>query len=197
MFGCPVYVLNARLQGAVFIPKWDDQVRVGAYVVISPIHTENVFLVLNISTGHVSPQFHVVFDETFSTVPSLKNGSIPDSWKFICENNRELATYEDFNLVDLWRKYEPESGVKFDIQRGSTSKIIQQPKDDALTKSDTYHVTDNLVTTVSQKSKSYLEAEKVNLADNNKNQTFPTRHTLEQGVAGNEGVPTAESPPAL
>ena len=131
MFGCPVYVYNARLQGAIFIPKWDERVRVGAYVGRSPIHAGNVSLILNLSTGHVSPQFHVVFNETFSTVPSLKNGSVPDSWKFICENNRELATYKDFNLADLWRKYERESGFKFDIQRDATNKTFQQPKDDA------------------------------------------------------------------
>ena len=82
-----VYVLDARLQGASFIHKWDKQVRVGGYVGRSPIHAGNVSLVLNLSTGHFSPQFHVVFDETFSTIPSLKNGSVPASWKFICENN--------------------------------------------------------------------------------------------------------------
>ena len=126
----------------------------------------------------VSPQFHVVFDETFSTVPSLKTGSIPASWTFICENNRELATYKDFNLSDLWSKSEQESGVKFDIQRYSNSKTFQQPKDDALTDFDTEHVTKHLITTVSKKLKSYLEAAKVNLANNNK--TFPTRSILEQ-----------------
>ena len=76
-FGCLVYVLDVRLQGAGFILKWDEQVRVGAYIGISPIHAGNVSLILNLSTGHVSPQFHAVFNETFSTVPSLKNGSIP------------------------------------------------------------------------------------------------------------------------
>ena len=42
-----------------------------------------------------------------------------------------------------------------------------------------------------------MEAAKGNLADNNNNQTVPIRPTLEQGVAGNEGVPTAESTTAL
>ena len=121
-FGCPVYVINARLQGAGFIQKWDKQARVGAFVRRSPIHAGNVSPILNLSMGHSSPQFHVVFDETFSTVPSLKNGSIPASWTFICENHRELATYKDFNLADLWSKSERESGVKFDIQRDSNSK---------------------------------------------------------------------------
>ena len=64
-----MYVIDACLQGAGFIPKWDKQVRVGAYVGIPPIHVGNVSLILNISTGQISPQFHVVFDETFSTVP--------------------------------------------------------------------------------------------------------------------------------
>ena len=125
--------------------------RVGAYIGRSPIHVGNVYLILNLSTGHVSPQFHIVFDETFSTVPSLKNRSVPTSWKFKFENNRELATNEDFNLAYLWRKYERESGVKFDIQKDATNKIFQQPKDDALKNCDMEHVTHNLVSTVSQK----------------------------------------------
>ena len=146
-----MYVLNASLQGAGFIPKWDEQVRVGTYVGRSPIHAGNVSFILNLSTGHVTPQFHVVFDETFSTVPSLKTGSIPASWNFICKNNRELATYKDFNLAYLRSKSEGESGVKFDIQRDSTSKNNHQPKDDVLTNCDTEHVTENLVTTVLKK----------------------------------------------
>ena len=75
-FSCLVYVLNARLQGAIFIPKRDGRVRVGGYVGRSPIHAGNVSLILNLSMGHFSLQFHVVFDVTFLTVPSLKNGSL-------------------------------------------------------------------------------------------------------------------------
>ena len=123
-----------------------------------------------------------------------KNGSVPASWKLICEKNRELSTDKDFNLADLWRKSEQESGVKFDIQKDATNKQIQQPKYDALKNCDTEHVTDNLVTTVAQKSNSYLEAAKGNLYDTNNNKTIPIRYILEQGIAVNEGVPTSESP---
>ena len=42
-----------------------------------------------------------------------------------------------------------------------------------------------------------MEAAKVNLSDDNNNKTFTIRPTLEQGVAVNEGVPTAESPTLL
>ena len=104
-------VLDARLQVADFIPKWDKRVRLGAYVGTSPIYAGNFSFVLNLFKGHISLQFHVVFDENISTVPSLKNRSIPASWTFICENNRELATYKYFNLADLWSKSERESGV--------------------------------------------------------------------------------------
>ena len=196
-FGRSLYVLDARLQGASFIQKWDKQVRVDAYVGRSTIHAGNVSLILNLSTGHVSLQFQVVFNEKFSTVPSLKNRSVPASWKFIRENNRELATYKYFNLEDLWSKSERESDVKFNIQKDASKKYFQQPKDDALDFFDIEHVTDNLVSTILQKSKSYLEAAKGNLSDTNNNQTFPIRPTLEQGVAVNEVVPTAESPTAL
>ena len=118
-----MYVLDAHLQCADFITIWDEEVRVGLYVGTSQIHAGNVSLILNPSTGHVSPQFHVVFDETVSTIPSLKNGSIPYSWKFICENIRELATYKDFNLADLWSIPEWESGVKVNIKRDATNNF--------------------------------------------------------------------------
>ena len=81
--------------------------------------------------------------------------------------------------------------VQFNIERDATNKCFQQPEDDALTNFYTEHVTEHVVTTVLQKSNSYLDAAKGNLADNKTNQTFPTRPTLEQGVARNEGVPTA------
>ena len=119
---CPVYVLDARLQGASFIPKWDKQVRVGAYIGRSPIHAGNVSLILNLSTGHVSPQFHVLFDETFSTVPSLKNGSVPSSWSSfakIIENSGRTK-------ISIWQIYGKNLSGK--MASNSTSKRTQLTK---------------------------------------------------------------------
>ena len=39
------------------------------YVSVSQVHSSTVGLVLNLQTGHVSPQYHLVFDEQFTTVP--------------------------------------------------------------------------------------------------------------------------------
>ena len=50
------------------VPHWDSRVRIGAYVGHSPRHAGNVALILDLATGHVSLQFHVVFDDSFSTI---------------------------------------------------------------------------------------------------------------------------------
>eukprot|EP00804_Cyclotella_cryptica_P012739 CCRYP_019202-RA/>CCRYP_019202-RA protein AED:0.43 eAED:0.27 QI:0/0/0/1/0/0.5/2/0/558 len=71
VFCCPVYVLDPRLQDGKKIPKWDSRARQGIFVGFSPRHSSLVPLILNPRTQHVSLQFHVIFDATFSTVPSL------------------------------------------------------------------------------------------------------------------------------
>ena len=42
--------------------------RHGIYLEISKHISSTVYLVLNPDTGNISPQYHVVFDDTFSTV---------------------------------------------------------------------------------------------------------------------------------
>eukprot|EP00956_Cyclotella_meneghiniana_P001276 scaffold1377_cov23-Cyclotella_meneghiniana.AAC.1 len=58
---CPVYVLDAKAQneGAMGPPKWNPRARIGIYLGHSPFHAGSVALVLNPTTGLVSPQFHV------------------------------------------------------------------------------------------------------------------------------------------
>ena len=67
-FGCPVYPLNSTLAAGKSIPKWDSRARLGIYLGQSPVHSRTVALVLNPITGHVSPQFHIKFDDAFATV---------------------------------------------------------------------------------------------------------------------------------
>eukprot|EP00957_Ditylum_brightwellii_P059833 4541964-Ditylum_brightwellii.AAC.1 len=60
-WGCPIFVLDSRLQSGQGIgpPKWDPRAQAGVYLGHSPVHAGNVALVLNLKTGHVSPQYHV------------------------------------------------------------------------------------------------------------------------------------------
>ncbi|KAI2493485.1 hypothetical protein MHU86_21066 [Fragilaria crotonensis] len=67
-FGCPVFVLDNKMQSGQKLPKWEVRARMGVYLGMSMQHARSVALVLNLKTGHVSPQFHVTFDPKFETV---------------------------------------------------------------------------------------------------------------------------------
>jgi hypothetical protein len=71
VWGCPVYVLDPTLQAGKKLPKWQPRSRRGLFVGLSDSHSSDVPLILNLSTGSISPQFHVVFDDSFSTVMSI------------------------------------------------------------------------------------------------------------------------------
>jgi hypothetical protein len=83
---CPVYVLEAPLQSdPVIYDKWKARCRVGIYLGRSPSHARSVALVLNLATGRVSPQYHVVFDPAFATVSELSQNPLPKSdWQRVC-----------------------------------------------------------------------------------------------------------------
>jgi hypothetical protein len=74
VWGCPVYVLDPTLQDGKKLPKWKPRARRGLYVGVSPIHSSTVGRVLNLNTGHVSDQYHCVYDDLFSTVNSPEGG---------------------------------------------------------------------------------------------------------------------------
>ena len=72
-WGCPVYALDAIFQDNIaVIPKWESRSCAGIYLGHSSFHAGSVAMVLNLATGHVSPQFHVVFDGEFYTVPFMR-----------------------------------------------------------------------------------------------------------------------------
>jgi hypothetical protein len=81
VFGCPVYVLDASLQDGKKIPKWNPWARLGLFLGFSDLHSSQVPLVMNVDTGKISPQFHVIFDDTFQTVNSLPlNQPLDKQW---------------------------------------------------------------------------------------------------------------------
>ena len=62
------------------VPKWEPYVRMGIYVGRLPSHASSVGLILNPQTGHVSPQFHVVYDDDFTTASNLRSGEVIPRW---------------------------------------------------------------------------------------------------------------------
>ena len=61
VWGCPVYILDPQLQAGQKLPRWQPRSRRGVFLGISNLHSSEVPLVLNLQTGSITPQFHVVF----------------------------------------------------------------------------------------------------------------------------------------
>jgi hypothetical protein len=84
-FGCPVYVLSNAMQAGQKIDKWKERARVGIYLGTSPQHARTVALVLSLTTGLASPQFHVRMDSTFQTMRHSFGEQLPRSlWQEKC-----------------------------------------------------------------------------------------------------------------
>jgi hypothetical protein len=64
-FGCPVFALQNALAAGHSIPRWNPRACIGLNLGPSPTHARNVHLVLSLTTGLVSPQFHCRFDDFF------------------------------------------------------------------------------------------------------------------------------------
>jgi len=81
-FGCPCYVLADHRQAQQPIgDKWKARARLGVYLGRSPQHSQSVALVLSITTGLVSPQFHVKLDPNFETVRDYSLLNRPSLWQ--------------------------------------------------------------------------------------------------------------------
>ena len=65
-FGCPAFVLAGPFNQEK-TPRWKDRAITGIYLGSTPQHAGNVSLILNLRTGHVSPQFRE-----------------PENWNFLC-----------------------------------------------------------------------------------------------------------------
>ena len=74
-WGCPAFTLNPKLQDGRKLPKWHMKTRQGMCFGSSPAHSPAVGRILNLRTGVISPQHHVMHDELFSTV----QGSLTDA----------------------------------------------------------------------------------------------------------------------
>ena len=57
----------------------------------SPDHATAVALVSSLQTGNVCPQFHVVFDELFQTMPSNQNVNFHETWINPWKDSREFC----------------------------------------------------------------------------------------------------------
>ena len=82
-----MYVLDPKLQDGKKLPKWVPRARCGQFLGISPDHASSIGLIRNLTTGKISCQFHVVYDDWFSSVPNFNN---PDDERDLGINIKDL-----------------------------------------------------------------------------------------------------------
>jgi hypothetical protein len=115
VFGCPCYVLNPKLVKGQKIPKWDPRSRQGKFVGYSKEHATNAGLILNLTTGYMLPQYHVLYDDSFELVPGCDENQNHDlmnvHWHSLIERqggseiNYEIEDIDDevsHKLHDSW-----------------------------------------------------------------------------------------------
>lgn len=114
---CPIYCLDKKLQGGLGgIPKWNPRSNAGVYLGHSPDHSSNVALVLSLTTGLISPQYHVVFDDDFSTVDFIRSRKEPTNWENLCKHHTE-----DYRINPL-----PGNDTLSDLRRADFD-VVQNP----------------------------------------------------------------------
>ena len=102
VWGCPTYVLDPKLQDGKKIPRWKPRSRRGVFLGFGEKYASSVPLVLNPTTSHISPQFHVIFDDLFSTVISqAESDEPPMEWDDLCITSRFQTHFDDGDPVRL------------------------------------------------------------------------------------------------
>ena len=102
-WGCPVCVLESKVQtSAKGLPKWEPQAGIGVHLGKSPAHAGNVALVLNLSTGYVSPQYHIIFDDAFTLIPALRMKTVPANWTDLVQKSSESVSESEVDSSKIW-----------------------------------------------------------------------------------------------
>ena len=137
-WGCPVYVLDPSLQAGKKLPRWEPRSRRGVFVGLSTIHSSEVPLILNLATGSITPQYHVVFDDRYSTVTSIGSDDDPPSdWDDLCLDNSlyvpaDTTPDTPTHLHDDWLTDAERESKYRDLQRQDRVRNSQHPQPPSL-----------------------------------------------------------------
>ena len=63
---------------------------------------------VNPANGHVSPQFHVVFDNEFSTVTFIREGTISPNWTYLVQCSSQSGAPKNIDLRYTFFTLDPE-----------------------------------------------------------------------------------------
>jgi Reverse transcriptase (RNA-dependent DNA polymerase) len=111
VFGCPTYVLDPKLQNYGKLPKFSPRSRRGVFLGFSLKHSSTVPLILNLDTLSITPQYHVVFDDWFTTVTSTPiDDPVDPIWSELfadCRFHYQFDEDDDIILDPQWNAPSP------------------------------------------------------------------------------------------
>jgi hypothetical protein len=88
VWGCPVYILNLKVQQGQNLRRWQPCSHQGIFMGLSQHHNSEAPGDINVSTWSITTQFHVVFDDQFTTVNSIgQEEEHSCQWEEICLKN--------------------------------------------------------------------------------------------------------------
>ena len=96
-WGCPTCDLGSKLQGGKKLPKWIPRTRKKRYLGKSP-NPASSMRIRNLTTGFISPQFHVIHDIKLETVSGWyeeNEAAASHIWDYLAENQRFNALEEE------------------------------------------------------------------------------------------------------
>ena len=134
-WGCPVYVLDPKIQDGKKFPKWEPRSRRGQFLGRSRRHASNIGLIRNVNTGSITTQFHVVYDDHFTTLPSTTRPddvTIPDNWVDLITFDRECFVEEEdldenVQVSDEWLNQREQRERQQRRQRGQPQGYLDAP----------------------------------------------------------------------
>ncbi len=142
VWGCPTYVLDAKLQNDQKIPKWNRRSRQGQFLGYSDEHSSMCANIRHLKTGFVSPQYHCVFDDLFQTVYSNNDSEelVNAITNLLWENEREVYAEDEFDndgmlvykpppLDKVWLD-EPERRKRRDRLQEQRGRTVERQKVD-------------------------------------------------------------------
>ena len=102
---CPAYALDKRIADGYKLPRWTPRSDRYIFVGFSDRHASSVPLLLNPRTGSIVSNYHVVFDDWFSTV-STSVDTLPDfgtdDWnRLFGDSDYQYVVEEDDEFVEF------------------------------------------------------------------------------------------------
>ena len=121
-----MYVLDSHSTNGLKNQKWAPRSRVGIYLGHSRYHANTVCWVLNVKTDQISPQFHVIFDDNFTTVECQNDMSQIEIRQGLMKTSTwENMTDFQINLDDeTWRPISKDPSSNYHDQ--NSRKIISE-----------------------------------------------------------------------